>query len=207
MQQFVWHTAYGDIAYWQNQPEGARETVVLLHGAAMNHAMFALQYQAWASRYRVLVWDMPMHGASRPFMPVSMLQMARFLEDMAAHEGFFGREMCARIAEKLCEDVMKCLAVRCVIELATVHQLVSNVDQFLMVTINFFNADSERIAPAQLVHAFPVVVIDSVPWRLIGHALWRVISLCWLRGRADLSCYKFLQSIAPTTSVIQLPTR
>lgn len=78
MQQFVWHTAYGDIAYWQNQPEGTREAVVLLHGAAMNHAMFALQYQAWASRYRVLVWDICMHGASRPFMPVSMLQMARF---------------------------------------------------------------------------------------------------------------------------------
>ena len=86
MQQSVWRTAYGDITYWQNQPAAASETVVLLHGAAMNHAMFALQYQAWASRYRVLVWDMPMHGASRPFTPVSMLQMARFLEDIAEHE-------------------------------------------------------------------------------------------------------------------------
>ena len=86
MQQAVWRTADGDITYWQNQPAAASETVVLLHGAAMNHAMFALQYQAWASRYRVLVWDMPMHGASRPFASVSMLQMARFLEDIAEHE-------------------------------------------------------------------------------------------------------------------------
>ena len=88
MQQSVWHTAYGDIVYWQHQPETNKqaETVVLLHGAAMDHALFAAQYQAWVQKYRVLVWDMPMHGASRPFMPVSMVQMARFLEDIVAHE-------------------------------------------------------------------------------------------------------------------------
>lgn len=86
VQTHLLHTAYGDITYWQHRPQAAQETVVLLHGAAMNHAMFALQYQAWAEKYRVIVWDMPLHGASKPFMPVGMLQMARFLEDIAEQE-------------------------------------------------------------------------------------------------------------------------
>ena len=144
MQQFVWHTAYGDIAYWQNQPEDARETVVLLHGAAMNHAMFALQYQAWASRYRVLVWDMPMHGASRPFMPVSMLQMARFLEDMAEHEGLsavhvVGQSMGGMVAQywaQIAPTRIKSLSLIDSIPLQPCYR--SKIDAFALKTVPFF---------------------------------------------------------------------
>ena len=144
MQQSVWPTAYGDIVYWQNQPVEASETVVLLHGAAMNHAMFALQYQAWAQKYRVLVWDMPMHGASRPFRSVSMLQMARFLEDIAQHEGLpsvhvVGQSMGGMVAQywaQVAPERIKSLSLIDSIPLQPRYR--SKMDAWALKTVPFF---------------------------------------------------------------------
>jgi 3-oxoadipate enol-lactonase len=53
------------IHYWL----GGREDgplLVFLHGATMDHCMFDAQVQAFADKYRILVWDARGHGASRP---------------------------------------------------------------------------------------------------------------------------------------------
>ncbi|MCA9969126.1 MAG: alpha/beta hydrolase [Anaerolineales bacterium] len=51
--------------YWTGGT-AVRPLVVLLHGATMDHRMFNAQVAALLPHYRVLVWDAPGHGRSRP---------------------------------------------------------------------------------------------------------------------------------------------
>ena len=155
MQQSVWHTAYGDIVYWQHAPVAARETVVLLHGAVMDHALFAAQYQALAQTYRVLVWDMPMHGASRPFMSVSMLQMARFIEDIAEHEAMgavhvVGQSMGGMVAQYWAQVAPQRIKSLSLIDSIPLHpRYRSKLDAWALKTLPFFTKLSfnERAIP------------------------------------------------------------
>jgi len=53
------------IHYWLAGPEG-RPFVVLTHGAALDHQMFAAQIAPLAKNYRILLWDVRGHGVSQP---------------------------------------------------------------------------------------------------------------------------------------------
>jgi 3-oxoadipate enol-lactonase len=53
------------IHFWLGGREDA-PLLVFLHGATMDHCMFDAQVQAFADKYRILVWDARGHGASRP---------------------------------------------------------------------------------------------------------------------------------------------
>ena len=64
------------------------------------------------------------------------------------HERFFGAEVRPGILEQIGKDVVERFRVRGIILLAAIDQLVADADQFLMMTIDFVNADGERIAPA-----------------------------------------------------------
>jgi 3-oxoadipate enol-lactonase len=51
--------------YWVGGP-AERPLLVFMHGATMDHRMFNAQVEAFASRYRLLVWDARGHGKSQP---------------------------------------------------------------------------------------------------------------------------------------------
>jgi 3-oxoadipate enol-lactonase len=65
MNQYVFMRAGCPIHYWLTGPKDA-PLIVFTHGAAMDHQMFTAQVEALASRYRLLWWDVPGHGRSRP---------------------------------------------------------------------------------------------------------------------------------------------
>ncbi len=56
--------AGGRVAYWV---DGQGECVVLTHGATMDHGLFAPQTQELSTWYKVITWDVPAHGLSRPY--------------------------------------------------------------------------------------------------------------------------------------------
>ncbi len=67
--------------YWTGGPEG-RPWLVCLHGATMDHRMFNAQVEAFATDYRVLVWDARGHGQSQPMGAAFSLE--RCAADMLA---------------------------------------------------------------------------------------------------------------------------
>ena len=67
---------HGPIHYWV---EGEGEQAILFtHGATMDHGLFQYQIAHFAPRYKVITWDAPGHGLSRPY--------ERFSLQNAAHE-------------------------------------------------------------------------------------------------------------------------
>lgn len=53
------------IHYWVGGPSGAKP-IIFTHGALVDHMMFAEQVNVLINQYRVVLWDMPGHGLSRP---------------------------------------------------------------------------------------------------------------------------------------------
>jgi pimeloyl-ACP methyl ester carboxylesterase len=53
------------IHYWLTGPAKG-PLIVFTHGAAMDNQMFTAQIEALVGRYRLLWWDVPGHGRSRP---------------------------------------------------------------------------------------------------------------------------------------------
>jgi 3-oxoadipate enol-lactonase len=67
--------------YWLEGRENA-PAIVLTHGATLDHHMFDPQVESLSSRFRVIRWDLPGHGCSKP-MPANFT-LSRAVEDLAA---------------------------------------------------------------------------------------------------------------------------
>lgn len=68
-----------ELSYWLRDSAGPdAPLVLLLHGAALDHRMWAPQIEAFAASYRVLTLDMRGHGSSRP---ANDANFAAFVED------------------------------------------------------------------------------------------------------------------------------
>ena len=51
-----------------------KETIVMTHGATMDHHMFSSQIEAFSAEHRLILWDVPAHGKSRPYRDFSLNQ-------------------------------------------------------------------------------------------------------------------------------------
>ncbi|MCQ2330641.1 MAG: alpha/beta hydrolase, partial [Paludibacteraceae bacterium] len=88
MQQKVYHCSQGAISYWINNLSMERETIVFLPGLTADHRLFDKQVDYFESRYNVVVWDAPGHGASRPFsLSFSLEDKVRWLHEILCTEG------------------------------------------------------------------------------------------------------------------------
>ena len=54
------------VRYWLRGDETTKPVVMFLHGAGVDHRMWASQIDAFAPQYRVLTLDLRGHGQSRP---------------------------------------------------------------------------------------------------------------------------------------------
>lgn len=80
MLQKKFNTEKGSIAYWINDFDPRRHTLVFLPGLTADHRLFEKQIDDLENSFNILVWDAPGHGASRPFrMDFSLDDKARFL--------------------------------------------------------------------------------------------------------------------------------
>ena len=73
------------LAAWTLGAPGNR-VLVMNHGGALDHCSFRAFAIAWAAHYRVILWDMPGHGLSRPIgEPVTADLCARAMATVMDH--------------------------------------------------------------------------------------------------------------------------
>lgn len=81
-------TSMGDIHYWASAAGEGKPWLVLLPGLTADHRLFDLQTQALDDAYRLLVWDAPAHGASRPFrLEFDMDDLTGWLHEIIQRQG------------------------------------------------------------------------------------------------------------------------
>lgn len=76
----------GTVHYWVDRREGA-ECLVFTHGVTADHTMFEKQVERFAGRYTLILWDVPMHGLSRPYAGFSYRETAQILLSILDAEG------------------------------------------------------------------------------------------------------------------------
>ena len=64
----------GMVHYWV---DGTSDEIILFtHGATMDHGMFQKQIDHLSKNYKVICWDVPLHGLSRPYKDFSLQHAA-----------------------------------------------------------------------------------------------------------------------------------
>jgi len=63
-------TQRGIVHYWT--AGSGTETLLFTHGATMDHGMFQFQAEYFSMDFKVISWDVPLHGLSRPYAGFSL---------------------------------------------------------------------------------------------------------------------------------------
>ena len=83
----VFPTQSGDIIYWTDFSAPGDMTLIFLPGLTADHRLFQRQLEAFAGRWRLLAWDAPGHGESRPFsLHFTLRDMADWLHGILQRE-------------------------------------------------------------------------------------------------------------------------
>jgi pimeloyl-ACP methyl ester carboxylesterase len=75
----------GTVHYWTSG--NGKESILFTHGATMDHGMFQSQMEHFSKNYRVISWDVPLHGLSRPYKDFSLQHAADDLTRILDAEG------------------------------------------------------------------------------------------------------------------------
>lgn len=79
-------TENGNIVYWINNCSKEAYALVFLHGLIADHTLFEKQVSYFGERFKVLCWDAPAHGKSRPYLKFSYRSAAKNLKDILEKE-------------------------------------------------------------------------------------------------------------------------
>lgn len=91
MTEKTYKTRSGIIHYWSNIIDPDSVTLAFLPGLTADHRLFNRQIKYFKSRYNILVWDAPAHGASWPFtFDFDLMDKAEWLN------GIFDQEKTAK---------------------------------------------------------------------------------------------------------------
>lgn len=88
MKEHRLYTDLGEIHYWTNDFDAAKQTLVFLPGLTADHHLFDRQIEAFEKQFHLLAWDAPGHACSRPFrLDFSLMDKAKWLHDILREEG------------------------------------------------------------------------------------------------------------------------
>ena len=76
----------GTVHYWIDRKEKDTACIVFTHGVTADHTMFEKQAEYFAGKYTVILWDVPMHGLSRPYQNFSYADTAEILHSILRKE-------------------------------------------------------------------------------------------------------------------------
>lgn len=79
-------TERGRVVYWISEQKKER-TIMFTHGVTGDHTLFHRQLEFWNKEYTVIVWDMPLHGESRPYLNFSFSNVAKDMKLILDQEG------------------------------------------------------------------------------------------------------------------------
>ena len=75
----------GSVHYWVGG--AGEESIVFTHGATMDHGLFQYQTKFFEESYKLITWDVPAHGLSRPYDGFSLQRAADELIRIMDAEG------------------------------------------------------------------------------------------------------------------------
>ena len=73
-------TENGEIVYWVNDCNNSKETLIFLHGLTADHTLFEKQISYYYKSFKLICWDAPAHGKSRPYINFSYSNSAEHLK-------------------------------------------------------------------------------------------------------------------------------
>ena len=86
MIQKQFDTENGNIVYWVNNCSKKDYALVFLHGLTADHTLFEKQVSYFKERFKILCWDAPAHGKSRPYLNFSYYGAVKQLKDILEKE-------------------------------------------------------------------------------------------------------------------------
>lgn len=79
-------TQGGTVHYWISRKANATDCIVFTHGVTADHTMFEKQVSYFYKNFIILLWDVPMHGLSRPYQGFSYRDTAEILHNILQQE-------------------------------------------------------------------------------------------------------------------------
>ena len=80
-------TASGGIVYyWVDRAGMNSDCIVFTHGVTADHTMFEKQVRFFSGKYTLILWDVPLHGLSRPYHGFSYRDTADILYSILRKE-------------------------------------------------------------------------------------------------------------------------
>lgn len=76
----------GNVHYWIDKKDDGVDCIVFTHGATADHTMFEKQIDFFSDKYIIVLWDVPMHGLSRPYQKFSYRDTAEILHSILKQE-------------------------------------------------------------------------------------------------------------------------
>lgn len=76
----------GIVHYWIDRKENTADCIVFTHGVTADHTMFEKQVSYFSDNYTIILWDVPMHGLSRPYHGFSYHDTAEILHSILQKE-------------------------------------------------------------------------------------------------------------------------
>lgn len=94
---------HGKTYYWTNRHD-RKPCLVMLHGLTADHRLFDKQVSAFQNDFKLIIWDCPCHGESRPYERFSYSFVTEELERILEREGieqaiFIGQSLGGMIAQ------------------------------------------------------------------------------------------------------------
>ncbi len=76
----------GTVHYWIDKKGENVDCIVFTHGVTADHTMFEKQTAFFSDKYTMVLWDVPMHGLSRPYRNFSYHDVAEILHAILQEE-------------------------------------------------------------------------------------------------------------------------
>lgn len=76
----------GIVHYWISRKQNATDCIVFTHGVTADHTMFEKQVSYFSDNYTILLWDVPLHGFSKPYQGFSYRDTAEILCNILRQE-------------------------------------------------------------------------------------------------------------------------
>ncbi len=76
----------GTVHYWIDRGNAGSDCIVFTHGVTADHTMFEKQVEFFREKYTLILWDIPLHGLSRPYQRFSYRDTADVLYTILMEE-------------------------------------------------------------------------------------------------------------------------
>ncbi|MEY8424789.1 alpha/beta hydrolase [Lachnospiraceae bacterium 38-14] len=76
----------GTVHYWIARNDNVSDCIVFTHGVTADHTMFEKQIPYFSGNYTIILWDVPMHGLSKPYQKFTYQDTAEILHSILQKE-------------------------------------------------------------------------------------------------------------------------